>query len=123
MTLALSFFAVGVGLIGLIGLKRRPSFGALLSFIVFLLVVFGVLSLGLPGSWLERLFRPIIRALGLYPESEASLWRISMMLSLMFPFGLLLLYFLRNKTLLFALSLLLYTLACDLLAHVLIRFL
>jgi hypothetical protein len=92
MVWALSFFAAGMIVIAVLSLKYRPQPGVGLGFLGLVLLLFGVLSLGLTGSWLEVLFRPLIKALGLYPDSQDSLWRISMALSLLVPLSLVVAY-------------------------------
>jgi ABC-type multidrug transport system permease subunit len=123
---ALSLYALGMGIIGLVSLRRRPGVLVGLCFIVLALIMFGLLSLGMTGSGLEQAFRPLIRLLGLYPESEKSFWRISMMLSLLAPLGLLLAYGVsyrlqRAKVALFLIVFLIYCFVCDVVVHILIR--
>jgi hypothetical protein len=122
MNWALSLFAAGIGVIGLVSLRRRPRPFAALCFIVFALMLFGVLSLGMTGVGLERLFRPLIKLLGLFPASSESLWRIAMLLSLIGPLGLIVAYLLsRSNKVVFIISFIVYCLVCDVLAHLLVR--
>jgi hypothetical protein len=127
MTWALLLFAVGMAIIGLISIWRRPRLLPTLGFLALALIIFGVLSLGLSGAWIEVLFRPVIKDLGLQAASSESLWRIALMLSVVCPPGLILAYFISLKTkgavrvALFTLSFIIYCFICDLGVHALIR--
>ncbi len=123
---ALSLFALGIGIIGIVSLRRRPQMFAGLCFIVLALMVFGLISLGITGAGIEQIFRPLIKLLGLYPASEKSLWRIAMMLSLLIPFGLLLAYgasyrLQRAKVVIFLIIFFVYCFICNVAVHGLIR--
>lgn len=126
MAWALALFLAGLAVIGFVSFKRRPSEKDLISFTILVLMVFGVLSLGLTGSWLERLLRPLMLLLGLAPDSRESYWRMAMFLSLVLPLGLGLAYRFsrkapRFKWLLFIGVFLIYGLFCNVLTHLLIR--
>jgi hypothetical protein len=118
---ALGLFAVGIGIIGLISFRRRPQPLAAWCFVVLLLMLFGMLSLGMTGAGLEQLFRPLIKLLGLFPASLDSLWRISMLLSLMSPLGLLVGYWIGASKMVFVTVFIIYCFLCDVLAHLLVR--
>jgi hypothetical protein len=121
MSWALSLFAAGMGVIGLISFRRRPQPFVALCFITFVLMVFGVLGLGITGAGLEYLFRSLIRWLGLFPTSSESVWRIAMLLSLMSPLGLIVSYWISRSRMILILVFIAYCFLCDVLAHLLVR--
>jgi hypothetical protein len=127
MTWGLSFFAVGLAMVGLISFWRRPKPFAALSFLAFALIILGLLSLGMTGAWVERLFRPLIYGLGLGPDSSESFWRIGLMLSVACPPGLLIAHFASLRAIgylhivLFVVSFIVYCFLCNLVVHGLIR--